>query len=392
MHTLERIRYEPRSVREILVEMKNLSEFMIDLAYSAALFNDKELAEEVVRLERRVDSLSYLLDMIAMVAVRGPKDAESLVGVAVVASATDKISDAAADIAAIVTRDIGVHPIVREVLEKVEERIGRLKVEANSILARKKLDELKEEARIGIDVVAISRKDEWIIDPKPEETVEEDDILIVRGSPGGVAKLGQLAEGYSRRARYEIETHPFKEIIDRLVELKDTSELMIDLAYSSLLLNNRELAEEVQALEDHMDNSHTEFELLVLDSISCREESRDYLGLIRLGVVTEKIADAAARIAAVVLRGLEPHPVLKLVIREAAETVISVRVSENSRLVGKTLREAQIPEVTGMWILVVKRDKEWLRPKTDLVIKAGDVLVASGYAEGSEGLKKIAAA
>jgi len=109
-------------------------------------------------------------------------------------------------------------------------------------------------------------------------------------------------------------------------------------------------------------------------------------------VVTEKIADAAARIAAVVLRGLEPHPVLKLVIREAAETVISVRVSENSRLVGKTLREAQIPEVTGMWILVVKRDKEWLRPKTDLVIKAGDVLVASGYAEGSEGLKKIAAA
>ena len=120
MHTFEKIEYKPRSVREILVEMKDLSEFMIDLAYSAALFNDKELAEEVGDLERRVDTLSYLLDMQAMVAVRNPKDAESLVGVAVVSSATDKISDAAADMAVIVLKDIGIHPLVIEAFEKME--------------------------------------------------------------------------------------------------------------------------------------------------------------------------------------------------------------------------------------------------------------------------------
>ena len=40
----------------------------------------------------------------------------------------------------------------------------------------------------------------------------------------------------------------FKEIVDKLVVLKDTSELMIDLAYSSLFLNSRSLAEEVEAL------------------------------------------------------------------------------------------------------------------------------------------------
>jgi len=47
------------------------------------------------------------------------------------------------------------------------------------------------------------------------------------------------------------------------VELKDTSEIMMDLAYSSLLLNNRELAEEVQKLEEHVDSLHTEFEILL---------------------------------------------------------------------------------------------------------------------------------
>src|SRR3972149_9742434 len=99
----------------------------------------------------------------------------------------------------------------------------------------------------------------------------------------------------------------FEEIVARFVELKDTSELMLDLAYSSLLFNSRELAEEVKALEEQVDNLHTEFELLVLSSGFSPEESKDFLGLIRLGVVTEKIADAAAQIAEVVLRGLEPH-------------------------------------------------------------------------------------
>jgi uncharacterized protein with PhoU and TrkA domain len=166
---------------------------------------------------------------------------------------------------------------------------------------------------------------------------------------------------------------------------------MMDLAYSSLLLNSRELAEEVQMLEDRMDKLHTEFELLVLASIRNPEESKDFLGLIRLGVVTEKIADAAAQIAAVVLRSPEPpHPVLKLVIEEAEETVSRVVVSKTSSLVGETLREAQIPEETGMWVLAVRRGKKWIRPKPDSVIKAGDVLIASGYAEGEEDLQRIA--
>ena len=182
----------------------------------------------------------------------------------------------------------------------------------------------------------------------------------------------------------------FRKVVNRLVYLKDTSELMIDLAYSSLLLNSRELAEEVQALEERMDNLHTEFELLVLSSGFKPEESKDFLGLIRLGVVTEEIADAASEIADVVLRGLEPHPILKRVIEEAEETVTRVRVSNTSTLVGKNLREAQIQEETGMWVLVIRRGKEWLRPRSDTVIKAGDILIASGYAEGEEDFEELA--
>ncbi|MEM2487936.1 MAG: PhoU domain-containing protein, partial [Thermoproteota archaeon] len=68
MPEFEKVEYKPKPVREILLEMKNLSELMIDLAYSAALFNDKELAEEVLELEKKVDTLAYLLDMTIMIA------------------------------------------------------------------------------------------------------------------------------------------------------------------------------------------------------------------------------------------------------------------------------------------------------------------------------------
>lgn len=181
-----------------------------------------------------------------------------------------------------------------------------------------------------------------------------------------------------------------REIADRLVELKDTSELMLDLAYSSLLLNSLELADEVLKLEEYMDDLHTNFELLVLSSGFKARESGQFLGLIRLGIVTEQIADAAAEMATVVLKGLEPHPILKKVIEEAEETVIRVQVSRESQMVDKSLRDLRIPEETGMWILAIRRGNRWMRPQPDTIIQPGDVLIASGYAEGEEDLVKWA--
>ncbi|MEM2080807.1 MAG: TrkA C-terminal domain-containing protein [Candidatus Bathyarchaeia archaeon] len=186
------------------------------------------------------------------------------------------------------------------------------------------------------------------------------------------------------------ELKQFEEIVERFVELKNTSELMIDLAYSSLMLNSKDLAEEVQRLEEYVDQLHTDFELLALTSDFKKEEASGFLGLIRLGVATEKIADAAAEIAEVVLRGIEPHPVLKLTIREAEETVTQVCVTSGSPLVNKTLKEARVHEATGMWILVIRRGEKSLRPKPDTAIQLGDILLASGYAEGVDALKKLA--
>jgi uncharacterized protein with PhoU and TrkA domain len=195
MPPFEKIEYKPVTVREVLREMKNLSELMIDLAYSAALFNDKDLAEDVLELEKRIDTLAYHLEMTTMVAARDAKDAEALVGVSKVAAAADKISDAAADIAAIVTQNIGVHPIVSEIFERVEERLAKAKVDEKSVLVGKEIGELKLAPRMGVDIIAIFRENDWIINPKNREKVKAGDILIARGTQEGLKELKELCEG-----------------------------------------------------------------------------------------------------------------------------------------------------------------------------------------------------
>ena len=324
-----------------------------------------------------------------MIAARDAKDAEGLIGVSIVAASTDKISDAAADIAAIVTRNIGIHPIIGEIFQKVEERLMKVTVKPNSEIIKQTIGELNLAARMGVDIIAIRRNHDWILKPQKTETVFQGDILITRGAPSGIEEFKDLAEG--KLATLDTEKRAkFEEIVSRFVELKDTSELMIDLAYSSLMLNSKELAEEVERLEERMDQLHTDFELLALTSDFKKEEASGFLGLIRLGVATEKIADAAADMAEVVLRGIEPHPILKLTIKEAEETVTQACVTGDSTLVGKTLKEARVHEETGMWVLVIKRNDKCLRPRGDSRIASGDILVASGYAEGADDLKRLA--
>ena len=166
------------------------------------MFNDKELAEDVLELEARIDTLTYLLDMEIMIAARDAKDAETLIGVSTVAAAADKISDAAADIAAIVTRNIGIHPIIGEIFEKVEERLMKATVKEGSILVGKKIAELDLAARMGVDIIAIRRNKDWLLDPVETEKIFLGDTLITRGAPLGIKEFKELAEAKLKKLEY----------------------------------------------------------------------------------------------------------------------------------------------------------------------------------------------
>ncbi len=68
-------------------------------------------------------------------------------------------------------------------------------VKEGSVIVGKRIDELDLAARMGVDIIAIRRNKDWILDPDETECVFLGDILITRGAPMGIKEFKDLAEG-----------------------------------------------------------------------------------------------------------------------------------------------------------------------------------------------------
>ncbi len=166
----------------------------------------------------------------------------------------------------------------------------------------------------------------------------------------------------------------------KLLELKDTTDLMVDLAYSSLLYNNVEIAEEVVMLSGKMSD--------LVDNIqdNLAEAGRASPDEISRAIVTTRLMDsmlditeAAESIADVVIRGLADHPVLALSIRDAETTICLAKVAEESVLAGKSFGELSLSTNSSMFVIAIRRDQTYIfGPDRDVRIEVDDLLSAKG--------------
>ncbi len=189
------IRYRPISAMDLLIELQTISNLMVDLAYSSVLFTDRELAQEVVELEDRVEDLRTLLMINVAVAARSAEDAEAMVGIMRLGTVAEMISNSAGEIASIVLSGLGVDQAVLDAFTRTAERLIRTRVLPGSILVGKSIGTLRLEAKIGVDIMAIRRGRELHVKPDLGMRLLEGDVLIARGSDVGVAEFDGLAKG-----------------------------------------------------------------------------------------------------------------------------------------------------------------------------------------------------
>ncbi|MGZ7048120.1 MAG: potassium channel family protein [Methanobacterium sp.] len=173
--------------------MKNLSELMVDLSYSALLFNSKDAAEEVEKLENKINRLNYQIKRESLLAARTVEDAEKLTALLEVGEATETIADSAKDIADLVLEGMRPHPVFKMVIEESDEIIKRFAISEGSELAGKSLGELLLATRTGMTVIAIRRNESWIYGPDKNTVVAADDILMAKGNETGATLLEKLA-------------------------------------------------------------------------------------------------------------------------------------------------------------------------------------------------------
>jgi len=183
-----------------------------------------------------------------------------------------------------------------------------------------------------------------------------------------------------------------KSVEDIVLEMKDKSELMVDLAYSSLLYDNETIAKEVYDLEDLVDDLYQTLQKKTLENLSKNKlKVNDALALLRLGEAGEQIADAAQEIADVELRDVELHPILKLSIRDSDQVITRVKVESSSILANKTLGSLKLASETGMMVIAMRHGNKWLYgPNKNTKIDPEDILYAKGPEDGEEHLKNLA--
>lgn len=184
-----------------------------------------------------------------------------------------------------------------------------------------------------------------------------------------------------------------EDIEDLVIEMKNNSELAVDLAYSSLLYESEDIAEEVAEIEEIIDTLHRRLQRSALTSLRRGDISIDHtLALLRLGSATEAISDAALDIADVVLRDLELHPIVAAMIRDSDVVITRGRVQEESFLAGQTLGHTSLESETGMRAIAIKRERLWIYgPDAETRLEPGDVVVARGPPEGEDTFKQALA-
>ena len=156
-HIPDRNEIAHTTVRELLTEMKDISEVMVDLAYAAIMFDSEEIAEEVAHLEERMHTLNYEIRIKAMLSARTYNDAVKIAGLLQVAAAAESISNAAGDIVTLSGLDPPKKPFLSFVLKEAEEKIRKLTISDNSDMVTRSIADLSIESETGMRVIAIKR-------------------------------------------------------------------------------------------------------------------------------------------------------------------------------------------------------------------------------------------
>jgi uncharacterized protein with PhoU and TrkA domain len=389
------IKYIPRNLKDLLIEMKNTSELMVDLAYSAMVYDDEDIAEEVLSLEEKLDTLDYHMKIAAMLSARRVEEAEEMSGVLQVARASGNISNAAGDIAKIVLLEMGIPMELKLALREAEETIARATVSEDSPIAGRTLEDIELDTETGMWIIAIRRQDEWIYNPNHATRIREDDVLFARGHDEGVPIFMEQATNRKylpREVQHERFLIDLERAVDIIVEMKNMSELSVGLAYSALLFDNKDIALEVKALEGELDAMKNELQHWVLETAKHVPDVNQLRGLLHLAHATESISDAAYTIADTVLRGIELHPVVTLAIRQSDEVITKLVVQTCSPIVGKTFGQLKLETETGMYMMAIKRGDKWVyRPNKRTVIQGGDILITRGSRTGEDALFEMCA-
>jgi len=177
---------------------------------------------------------------------------------------------------------------------------------------------------------------------------------------------------------------------DILKEMKQSIDLMIDLAYSAIKFSSKEIADEASKIEKRI---HELIFLLNLQIIQTQaggfKEAKKLEPIVVMGYSIDKISDALADIARVVYINSDISEFTQLFWDEVPEPIVKITVRQGCEFIDEYRREVHFRSKHGVDLIAIRRKNNWLFNRDEKVLR-DDILIVKGELEPIRELKKIA--
>lgn len=182
-----------------------------------------------------------------------------------------------------------------------------------------------------------------------------------------------------------------RSVRELLTEMKDTSEVIVDLAYAAVMFDSEEIGREVRKLEEEMDTLKYGIRIKTMLAARNKNDAVQLSGLLQVASAAEAISNAAGDIVKLLEVDIEKRPFLSFVLRNAEEKIRMLRLSDKSDMVNRMIQDLSVESETGMRIIAIKRGRRWIYdPEGTTDLKGGDILIVRGTEDGCRLLRQFA--
>ncbi|MDP9020660.1 MAG: hypothetical protein M3N25_07645 [Actinomycetota bacterium] len=176
-------------------------------------------------------------------------------------------------------------------------------------------------------------------------------------------------------------------------EAKDSSELMIDLAYASVYFGDPQMADEVDELQQRLSELVHDMRAVCVMAARSPREADAMASVLKVISSIERMGNDAVDISRIVTRRVGIPRELVADLSEAEEVSHRVSLREGSHFAHRVLADFELPVAVGMRVVAIHRDRDWITDVGgDQVLLPGDVLFLHGSPAGIPRLRQLAGA
>jgi uncharacterized protein with PhoU and TrkA domain len=176
---------------DVVVDMKNVSEAAVGLAYSALLFDDQGLTAEVIALEDRLDEMREQLELWVLRAAAETVDPSPLRGLLHLGSAAEEMGDAAQQLVWLVEKEEEMHPVLHVALGETDDVVVQYPIARGSELDGAVLTGSSLGDDTGFHLLALRRVGRYVYRPRGRVELRAGDEVLATGPWEGRKKLAR---------------------------------------------------------------------------------------------------------------------------------------------------------------------------------------------------------